>query len=271
MLSRLLAKLTNRSAAPVFGAARFGLGQRNFEQHPAHIPPGQRVYAVGDVHGCSAQLNALLALIEADAADTTDAISLIFLGDYIDRGPASRAVLETLRTKPWPSTWQSIFLRGNHDQALLDFVENPATGSHWLGWGGETVLPEYGISWFNGPKRKDLLTVAAELKAALVQAQHLAVLENTVLYHTVGDYLFVHAGVRPMLPLADQLEHELMFIRDDFVGHPHGQPYRVVFGHTIMPQPFNQPDCLGVDTGAFSGGPLTAAVLSGCTTKFLQV
>jgi serine/threonine protein phosphatase 1 len=266
MLTRLFNALQNRSTAPVFG-----LGQRNFITHPAHLLPGQRVYAVGDVHGCHAQLLALLKLIEADAVGSSDAVTLVFLGDYIDRGPASRAVLEVLRTKPWPAAWHVVMLRGNHDQALLDFLSAPATNSHWLGWGGETVLPEYGISWFNGPKRKELGDVAAELKTALVAAGHLAVLEATVLHHTVGDYLCVHAGVRPMLRLADQLESELMLIRDDFVGRPHGQPYRVVYGHTIEAVPLNLPDRLGLDTGAFAGGPLTAAVLTGSSTRFLQV
>lgn len=268
MLGILFGKVKTAGAqAPL---PRFKLGKRNWNTHPATLPDAHRVYAIGDVHGMAGLLDRLLGSIRADAAGYMGQVHLVFLGDYIDRGPHSKPVLEILKNRPWPPEWQVTLLRGNHDQAALDFLDNPTTDSHWLAWGGDSVLAEYGLGLFQHGVRTPLPALAQALKQQLEACGHLTVLQNTALHYTVGDYLFVHAGVRPMLAVADQLEHDLMMIRDDFAGRPHGLPYKVVYGHTITHVPLDLSDRLGLDTGAFSSGVLTAAVLENTTVRFLQ-
>ena len=236
------------------------------------VPEGERVYAVGDIHGHDALLERLLDMIAADAKGYKGAVALVFVGDYIDRGPASREVLDRLVARGWPAAWQAVFLRGNHEQALLDFLDDPEGRPDWLSWGGVEALASYGVKLFSSEGRqRSVASLAAELEGVLEENGHLAFLKATTHSHVAGGVLVVHAGVRPGVPLARQLESDLRFIREGFVGVPHGLPYRVVHGHTIVPEVVVADDRVSIDTGAYEGGGLSAVALERDGVRVLQV
>ena len=243
---------------------------------PAHLPPGVRAYAVGDVHGCDDRLAALHRLIAADARQRPgpDCL-LIHLGDYIDRGPQSAAVIARLAADPIPGM-ACVNLAGNHEQMMLaalgrlpplldDGLANDPVGQ-WLGNGGAATLRSWGLSPSAPPA-----TWRAGLPAA-----HLDFLRSLQLRHQVGPYLFVHAGLRPGVPLAAQDAHDQLWIREPFLHWPTdlqvGVPGLVaVHGHTPNPLPEVRAHRIGIDTGAVAGGPLTCLVLEANTLRFLAV
>ena len=237
----------------------------------AAIPPGTRVYAVGDVHGHADLLNELHGLLRDDMA-TSDAPRkvLVYLGDYVDRGPCSRETLDLILDADL-SVAETVCLAGNHEQTMLDFIAAPDTALNWLDYGGIETLESYDID----VDRRALATgfgierLAARLDAAL-PARHRRFLETLPVSHTVGDYLFVHAGIRPGVPLGQQERDDLMWIRDEFLdsGVDHGKV--VVHGHSIRREPEVRSNRIGIDTGAFSTGRLTALVLEGETMQFIQ-
>ncbi len=241
----------------------------------AQIPDLQRVYAIGDIHGRSDLLATLLDRLKQDAASYEGQITLICMGDYIDRGPDSKGVVDML-TNTIPSTWQTVFLRGNHEQAMLDFrstahlTEKRGARCEWLAWGGLQALESYGVPPFGPHGVRDAAALAAEFEHALTETGHDRFYNDTRLFHTCGGYLFVHAGVRRGIPIKNQMPEDLLFIREDFLGQPHDLPYRIVFGHTIMPQPLVEDDRIGIDTGAFDSGILTALKLEGTHVDFIQ-
>ena len=235
------------------------------------MPPGHAVYAIGDIHGRADLLDALLSRIAADAArHPADSVrTLVFLGDYIDRGTASRAVVDRLLDDPLAG-FATVRLLGNHEEALLDFVDDRAGAMDWLGYGGLETLMSYGVPLRAMPNNPDH---AAELRAALVAAlppEHLHFYRNCALYHTVGDYVFVHAGVRPGIPLERQHDRDLLWIRDEFLREREPLPGKVVVhGHTICDLPQDRGHRINVDTGAFVSGRLTCLVLRDRRRQFL--
>lgn len=237
------------SPAPAEGAA-------------ARVPAGEAVYAVGDVHGRLDLLTALLGRIAADAAlRPAGRRRLVFLGDYIDRGPGSRGVVERLVQGP-PPGFEAICLRGNHEQAMLDFLEAPEQAEAWLDFGGEATLRSYGVRPAAPRQMRDAL-------AAVLPAAHLRFLETLDFVHEAGGYLFVHAGIRPGRALEIQHPHDLLWIREAFLesGADHGCV--VVHGHSIVPVPEVRSNRIGIDTGAFATGRLTCLVLEGAERRFL--
>lgn len=232
------------------------------------IPEGERVYAVGDIHGRADLLAELLEQIKADAADFEGRITFVGLGDYIDRGPHSMQVVDLL-CSALPAHWNTVFLRGNHEQAMLDFLEDPKR-AEWLAWGGLEALASYDIQPFGARGVRDTDALAAELQHTLDEKGHSAFYNATVLHYVCGGYAFVHAGVRPRMALEQQLPSDLLFIRDDFMGRPHGLPYRLVFGHTILPDVLVADDRIGLDTGAFQSGILSAVALESHDVRVLQ-
>ncbi|TKW61360.1 MAG: serine/threonine protein phosphatase [Blastochloris viridis] len=234
----------------------------------ARIPDGQRVYAVGDIHGRADLLAELLEQLKADAEGYVGQITFIGLGDYIDRGRESMQAVELLCTA-LPANWTKVFLRGNHEQAMLDFLEDPRRGE-WLAWGGLEALASYDIQPFGARGVRETDALAAELEHALKETKHNDFYNSTVLSYVCGGYAFVHAGVRPRVSLDKQLPSDLLFIRDDFFGRPHGLPYRIVFGHTILPDILLADDRIGLDTGAFQSGVLSAVALEGDDVRVLQ-
>ncbi len=229
---------------------------------PAALPRGLRVYAVGDVHGCDARLAALHAAIARDAAARPSVARtvLVHLGDYVDRGPDSAAVIERLLgPAPLPGA-EVVNLVGNHEVMMLDaFDPRSAPGAigFWLDNGGEATLESYGAAAEDADSWE------------LVPQAHLGFMRRCALSWQAGGYLFVHAGVRPGVPLDDQDPFDLVWIREPFLGFDGALEAVVVHGHTPSPGPEVLPHRIGIDTGAVFGGALTCLVLEGRRMGFL--
>lgn len=233
----------------------------------ASVPDGKTVYAIGDIHGRADLLDALIGEIEADG-ENSGTVQFIFLGDYVDRGPDSRGVIERL-VKLRDAYPDAIFLKGNHEAVMLDFLAEPEDLSHWLDWGGLETLESYGVDASLG---RPPAAMCAELKNNL-PTDHLAFIKSLTLTHRTGDYLFVHAGIRPGVPLEEQSEEHLLWIRKRFLNAaPAERPeYIVVHGHTPEDKPIDAGWRIGVDTGACYGGALTAVALNGTSRRFISV
>jgi len=234
------------------------------------LPEGERVYAIGDVHGRLDLLNELLAQIDQDderrgAARTT----LILLGDLIDRGHHSASVVErALRLKATGDRVHAI--KGNHEEVMLGALAgDEAPMRLFLRIGGIQTLESYGVSMEDLPAGDELDTLIQRLQAA-VPREHLAYLSSMEDRVMIGDYLFVHAGIRPGVPIANQDPVEQRWIRNSFLEFtgPHGM--MVVHGHSITDEPELRPNRLGIDTGAYYSGVLTAIGLQGTDRWILQ-
>lgn len=225
-----------------------------------------KISAVGDVHGRLDLLDKLLDLIWSDTADAAQNW-LIFLGDYIDRGPASKAVVERLIHLKRPG-WMIVFLRGNHEQMLLDFTGTPEVYRIWREFGGAETLHSYGVR----PPLFDDDTEYVRARDELVlrlPSSHFDFLAALPYYHAAGDYFFVHAGVRPGIAFEKQSPEDMIWIRDEFLNSDRVLEKIVVHGHTPTQHPVRRPNRIGVDTGAYATGCLTAAVLEGESWRFL--
>ncbi|SFO90892.1 metallophosphoesterase family protein [Tranquillimonas alkanivorans] len=245
------------------------------------------IYAVGDIHGQSARLDRALDMIEADGGPEA---RIVFLGDYTDRGPDSRGVLDRLIAgRDAGRDW--IFLKGNHDRMFLRFLEEGRENDHnirsGLSWfnprlGGVQTLGSYGMAASEGPAflmdanggletlasygigdRELTLHELAEEAARTVPQAHQDFLASLQLYHATEELLFVHAGIRPGLPLERQVEDDLIWIRDGFLDDSSDHGRLVVHGHTVVPEPMHLGNRVALDTGAGYGDPLTAAVFEG--------
>jgi len=228
------------------------------------------VYAIGDIHGRLDLLRHLEAKIEADAA-RVDAVRrvVVCLGDYIDRGDDSYGVIEHLRQAP-PSGFERICLIGNHESYLLRLFDDTSVAAAWLANGGRETLSSYGVA---PPAGVDIDAAAEYLQAQLhacVPAAHMAFLRSLVLRHREGDYLFVHAGVRPGVALDRQDAEDLIWIRGEFLADDRDFGAVVVHGHSISERPQNLPNRIGIDTGAYASGRLTCAVLWDTERRFLS-
>ncbi|MEL6466374.1 MAG: metallophosphoesterase family protein [Pseudomonadota bacterium] len=222
------------------------------------------IYAIGDIHGQMAELTRVLSLIEADGGPDAQ---IVFLGDYTDRGPDSRAVLDALIDgRDTGRSWT--FLKGNHDRMFEWFMADPLRHDpflmvelYWLHdrLGGATTLDSYGVDVSAHRREKD---VQADARAAVPKA-HLEFLRDLRLTHIVGDLMFVHAGIRPSVAIQDQTEEDLLWIRQEFhnVRTPH--PKLIVHGHTPIDSAKHYGNRINLDTGAGYGKPLTAAVFEG--------
>ncbi len=244
--------------------------RRTRTQPTGSIPPGQRVYAIGDIHGCDALLEQLLTAIAADEEARGPArTTLIFLGDLIDRGPASAAVVERLRqlAADRPDTR---FLLGNHEEIFMGALDGePKALRLFCRVGGRETAISYGID-AQAYDRMDYEEFSTALQRQ-VPAEHRAFLATFEDLIVIGDYVFVHAGVRPGVALDAQRSGDLRWIRDPFLDH--GRPLEkiVVHGHTISDELDIQPHRIGVDTGAYSTGRLTALGLEGGASWTVQV
>ncbi|MEH3158654.1 MAG: metallophosphoesterase family protein [Sphingomonas taxi] len=237
-------------------------GRRAAASPAAAIPEGERVYAIGDVHGCADLLDGLLARIaEDDAARGPATTTLIFLGDLVDRGPASAAVIERLRALA-ESRANTRFLLGNHEEVFLEALKGePKALRMFCRIGGRETIMSYGVDSADYD-RMDYEELHAAM-GRLVPSEHRRFVENFEDMIVIGDYVFVHAGIRPGTDLAEQRTADLRWIRNPFLGH--GSPLEkiVVHGHTISEDLDVQPHRIGVDTGAYETGRLTALGLEG--------
>lgn len=238
--------------------------------HPA-LPEGQLLYAVGDIHGRLDLLQAMLELIEADAKsrESARAKTLVFVGDYIDRGPDSRGVVERLIGDPLQS-FDTHFLKGNHEAILLDFLEEPWRLDHWLMNGGDATMRSYGVDTERLARLGAPPEVWRNAFAEALPEAHLRFFKGLRLSVTFGDYLFVHAGVRPGVPLGAQSEADLVWIRAPFLDHREPFGKIVVHGHTPGREPVTRSNRIGIDTGAVFTGRLTALRLQDGSRDFLQ-
>lgn len=235
------------------------------------VPPGTVVWAVGDIHG---RADLLSPLVEAMAADLhsspADRKIVIFLGDYIDRGPDSRGVLRLLSGLSSSQGVEWRFLKGNHEQAMLEFLEDPSAGARWCEYGGDRALRSWGLRPPELAHRTEAWArVAADLRHKLTKGE-MDFLESLELSLTVGDYFFSHAGARPGLALDRQSPADLMWIRDSFLESRTGFERVVVHGHTPTLRVHSDHRRIGIDTKAYDTGVLTALRLEGHERSLLQ-
>lgn len=231
---------------------------------PGTLPTGRRVYAIGDIHGCGTQLAALHEAIAADlrARPIAEPV-LVHLGDYVDRGPDVAGVLEKLAAGPPIAGVATVNLLGNHERTMLDaLLGDRAAATDWLYTGGRESLASYGI---------DPEADAREIWTERVPEAHVDFLQNLTLMHREGDYVFVHAGIRPGVELEAQEKQDLLSIRHTFLYSESDFGVVVVHGHTPTHTraPVIKPNRIGIDTGAVYGGRLTCVVLEADTVGFL--
>ena len=231
---------------------------------PASIPAGKRVYAIGDVHGRLDLLDQLLAHIQKDAQKFTGEKVLVMLGDLVDRGPNSKGVLERF-AKPASNGFKTVLIKGNHEAMMLDFIDGLDDSYDWLSNGGMETLSSFGID----PWHRDIDELRIEFKSKLKPA-HLEVLKSMRQKHRIGDYLFVHAGIRPDVALKDQDPDDLMWIRRTFLDHKGDFGFTVVHGHSVREKPEIRTNRIGIDTGAWMSERLSALVLDGTDQRFLH-
>lgn len=225
-----------------------------------YVPDGWRIYAIGDVHGCLDQLNRMLDAIAKDLDGWEGRGHLIFLGDLIDRGPDSAGVIERLVSGELPGE-RATFLMGNHEEVMLECVDGSVERFRsWIQFGGLETLESYGLS------RAEILEQASSLPHVIrdiVPAGHVEFIRSFEDHIGIGDYLFVHAGIRPGVPLEDQSPRDLRWIRSGFLDNLVDHGPLVVHGHTIVPSVEVHRNRIAVDTGCYSSGTLTALVLDG--------
>jgi serine/threonine protein phosphatase 1 len=230
---------------------------------PGRVPEGRRIYAIGDVHGCLERLVALHWAIAADLAahKIRDSV-LVHLGDYVDRGPDSANVLWLLAGTVAAPVSRRVDLIGNHESMMLKALEGDRrVAGHWLDNGGEQTLESYGLP-VPVPQRPEQWRRA-------VPGAHMAFLNGLSYTHREGDYLFVHAGIRPGMTLKSQTPEDLLWIREPFLSDRTAREFVVVHGHTPKPDPEIFENRIGIDTGAVMGGRLTCLVLEADTMRFL--
>nr|WP_295884926.1 metallophosphoesterase family protein [uncultured Devosia sp.] len=213
------------------------------------------VYAIGDVHGCLKELEELERRIVQDGIGVSGDKWIVMLGDYVDRGPASAAVLDRLCSAP-PAGFRRICLAGNHETMMLKFLRSPSLDSDWLRFGGMETLASYGIDI--DALGTVSITARRNLLGSHIPNEHIDLLESLPTSLQLPGIVFAHAGVRPGIPLEDQTEADLLWIREPFLSDAQLRPFRVVHGHTPVTAPEVLSNRIGIDTGAFATGVLTA-------------
>lgn len=228
------------------------------------LPEGVIAYAIGDIHGRFDLLLPLIAKIEADLAyaDGVQEAYLIPLGDYVDRGFQSREVIDYFAGFTHPKL-KLVPIVGNHELMMMDFLRDPSTGPRWFAVGGRAACQSYGVPVPIETSPSVLADVAAALKAA-IPAKHFDFLLGLELEFRLGDYYFVHAGLRPGVPFENQKVTDKLMIRDAFTHGDHDFGMCVVHGHTGVNEVTMEAGRIAVDTGAFATGNLSAVGLMGC-------
>lgn len=250
---------------PVHPATTTGAGSSGAPR----LPDGLRLYAIGDIHGRADLLAKLHRLIGADAeAGPKGRRAIVYVGDYVDRGPQSFEVVETLIAGP-PPGFEAVHLKGNHEDFLLRFWADGADGELWMMNGGGQTLQSYGIDVAPLDVAPGGLDALHRRFHNALPARHLEFYRTLAMRFEAGDYLFVHAGVRPGVPLESQRDVDLMWIRDEFLYSDEAFGKVVVHGHSIRPEPEVKANRIGIDTGAFATGRLSCLVLEGATRRFL--
>lgn len=246
-----------------------------FRKKTPEPPPstgGRLVYAVGDVHGRLDVLGPLLRDIAEDALASRPAQTplLVFLGDYVDRGPDSKGVVDLILQMKTYARIETRTLKGNHEEALLRFLEEPAFGGAWMDHGAGPTLISYGVQPPATRTDEEAWTACRDAFAAALPAAHRQFYETLELMIVEGDYAFVHAGVRPGVALEEQEERDLLWIRQEFIQSQGPHPKVVVHGHTPTEEAQLTRWRLGIDTGAYATGVLSAIRLEGTDQRLMQ-
>ena len=239
---------------------------------PPRVPDDCRVYAVGDIHGRVDLLAALHDHILDDAATATAGRTvLVYLGDYVDRGPCSFAVVDMLIEAPLEG-FEIVHLKGNHEDFLLRFVEeeNLEEADLWFINGGDATLHSYKVPLLTLPFGLAELETARRAFLAALPPSHMTFFQGLKMFHVEGDYLFVHAGIKPGVPLDEQNEEDLLWIREEFLDSDAAFGHMVVHGHTPAAETDVRPNRIGIDTGAFYTDRLTCLVVEGDSMRFLH-
>lgn len=257
MVRRIIGKLLRRGKDPSRG------------QPQGRIPDGERLYAIGDIHGRCDLLRELHTAIDADSSGIGHRRTIIYLGDYVDRGLESRQVVDLLLAPPDDGA-RRIFLLGNHEAMFLAFLRSTRGASAWLTNGGNTTLHSYGVKPPAASAGPAGLEAARQALIERLSGEHLAFYENLQLCHELGDYFFVHAGVRPGMPLNQQVREDMIWIRNEFLNYREDFSKIIVHGHSIRVKVEERPNRIGIDTGAYMSGKLTALVLEGDERRYLS-
>jgi serine/threonine protein phosphatase 1 len=233
----------------------------------ACIPDGERIYVIGDIHGRLDLFDALVRAIEEDDKDRgREETLVILLGDLVDRGPESAGVIKLARL--WEEYRPIRYLIGNHEEMFLDSFDDNEVMRHFLKHGGRETILSYGVSekQFNDCSTEELRELMA-LKVPQGDIEFLKAFEDMII---IGDYLFVHAGINPKRTLEEQKPRELRWIREPFLNHKDRHSHIIVHGHTIVKEIDERKNRIGIDTGAYKFGTLTALVLEGDTRRYIQ-
>jgi serine/threonine protein phosphatase 1 len=248
-----------------------GTGAKHGRAAPRAVPADTVVYAIGDIHGRLDKLLALEGMIEIDAAARrVKRRVVVYLGDYVDRGPNSQGVIEHLALSRLRG-FEVVHLLGNHERLMLDFLDDAEQATPWFANGGLPTLASYGLP--AGERKEltqtDVLRLQDGLRS-LLPSRHRVFLRNLRSIHREGDFVFVHAGIRPGVALDAQKDEDLIWIRQPFLGSTADHGCVVVHGHSIAEEPEFKPNRIGIDTGAYRSGILTALAIEGGRVAVLQ-
>ena len=225
------------------------------------LPDGICIYAVSDIHGCADQLAKVFAAIDYHLSRVQPRRPIqVFLGDYIDRGPASSQVIDMLIERG--RHYETIFLKGNHEAILVDLLRDPDIFPIFQQYGGLQTLLSYGLVPSVNPSREEQQALIREL-AQKIPDPHRRFFDSLSPKFFCGDFLFVHAGVRAGIPLSQQKEEDLLWIRDEFLSNDKSFDKFIVHGHTPVPKPDIRSNRINIDTGAYATGILTLLTIRG--------
>lgn len=237
----------------------------NSQSVAASTPPDTRIYAVGDIHGRADLLIDIIARIGDDLRRRPIEHAVeVYLGDYVDRGPDSKTVIDMLAVRLVEN--RAVCLRGNHEALMEDFLQDPAKLGHWNQLGGMQTLASYGVDLHSD------LETEVDLHHRFLQVfprAHQLFLQCLRYHFTCGDFLFVHAGIRPDIPLERQDPHDLVWIRHEFLNSAKDHGKFIVHGHTPVPHPDIRRNRINIDTGAWRSGTLTCIAIEGTTILVL--
>jgi serine/threonine protein phosphatase 1 len=225
------------------------------------LPDGIRIYAFGDIHGRADLLEQMLTVIDVDLARSPVKRPIeVYLGDYIDRGPHSSATLDLLIERS--RNRETVFLKGNHEAYFLEVLSDPTKLEDWRQFGGLQTLISYGLRPSLNPDKAEQVKLIKTLAESLPE-RHLKFLESLKPSFACGDFFFVHAGVRPGIPLNEQHESDLLWIRNEFLDSNEKFGKFIVHGHTPVAEPDIRPNRINIDTGAYATGKLTLLTIQG--------
>jgi len=237
---------------------------------PPTVPDGSVVWSIGDVHGRLDLLTPLLDHIVHDARGSSGTTTVVMLGDYIDRGPDSRGVIEFLEDLAVRQPVELHLLRGNHEEKMETFLRDPSIGPKWCEYGGREALRSFGVSAPSLSHRPEAWKAVANDLSHVMTDAHRSFFKRLKDHCTIGDYFFTHAGARPGVPLSEQTSHDMRWIRHSFLRDERPFEKIIVHGHTPATRHHNDQRRIGIDTEAYRSGRLTAVRLEGQSQRFFE-